>query len=303
MARSDRPEPLHQRSEKPAARGVERENPFEIPRGQFRVAKGRSSREARRGEKPSARDAFPDRLRNPRRLGVRLQVAPRDGRHRARAGRSDRAAVPRAFADSAASHGSRRCRIAGCLPRNRMGMDSSPRREGSRRERRTRRPPGRGTRAFPREAGGWPRARRGETRAARPERGRLGERARPRRDPAARRLRRDRAPRFHGAAREREGSPTRPAPAGKTPATDWIFVASIASPRESPGQDRREASREHRLSGSRRTAEQNVVAAGRGDLESPAGDRLPANFREVDGGRARPSGRGPRGTAGWGLRP
>ncbi len=47
------------------------------------------------------------------------------------------------------------------------------------------------------------------------------------------------------------------------------------------GQQARQTSGEHRLAGARRTDEQQVVAAGRGDLERQPGQRLPLDVGEV----------------------
>ena len=49
-------------------------------------------------------------------------------------------------------------------------------------------------------------------------------------------------------------------------------------------EDRGEAAREHRLAGSRRTDEENVVTARGGDLEGPLRRLLPTNVGEVAGG-------------------
>ena len=46
-------------------------------------------------------------------------------------------------------------------------------------------------------------------------------------------------------------------------------------------QDAREAPPEHRLAGSRRPGEENVVLAGRGELERPPPPLLPANLGEI----------------------
>ena len=46
-------------------------------------------------------------------------------------------------------------------------------------------------------------------------------------------------------------------------------------------QDARQPPRQHRLAGAGRAAEQQVVSAGRGDLERPAGEELAADVREI----------------------
>ena len=69
------------------------------------------------------------------------------------------------------------------------------------------------------------------------------------------------------------------------PATEWIRVTSSASSWRERRQDRRQATREHRLAGSRRAGEQEVVRSRGRDLERPP-VRAPA--RGPRRGRAAP---------------
>ncbi len=71
-------------------------------------------------------------------------------------------------------------------------------------------------------------------------------------------------------------------PTGAWPATEWMRVTSSASSGSSGGQDRGQTPGEHGLAGAGRTAEQQVVTAGRGRLERPARPREPAHLAEVD---------------------
>ena len=76
-------------------------------------------------------------------------------------------------------------------------------------------------------------------------------------------------------------------PGGSRPATEWMRVTSSASSGVERRQDAGQAAREHRLAGARRPAEQQVVAAGGGDLE-----RAPRTLLSAHVGEVGPSGLG-----------
>ena len=82
------------------------------------------------------------------------------------------------------------------------------------------------------------------------------------------------------------------------PATEWIAVTSSASSNVSGGRIPARRLRHHRLAGARRADQQHVVAAGRGNFERAARERLAADVGEVAVGR-----RGLDGVAPAGLRP
>ena len=81
------------------------------------------------------------------------------------------------------------------------------------------------------------------------------------------------------------GNRTSPLPGCRTPATEWIRVTSSAPSSLEQRQDPRQTPREHRLAGSGRAGEQQVVTAGRGDLERAPRTLLPAEVAEVGRGR------------------
>ena len=142
----------------------------------------------------------------------------------------------------------------------------------------------------PRAAGAAPRAPSARTPTARRGTARRGGRASPRPGRGARRRRPGRTRRSCGAARGR-AAVDQPA-ARRRPATLWMRVTSIASVAGQRRQDRGQPPREHRLARARRAVQEQVVAAGRGDLSAGSGASCPrTSRRSAPSGLARRRGR------------
>ena len=198
-----------------------------------------------------------------------------------RRGRNDRAARARASPDTRRAAAPCKRTRPPDRPARRTGTCSSSRRAGSapgraRDRRRARRP-----RRRPRAAAAATRGRSAGTPAARPEGARRGEPARPRPDAGSARRRRWPAPTLRGAARETAAPETSARPGRKQPC-DRVDARDLERlvPRERR-EDPRQPTREHRLPGSRRPHQQEVVRAGGGDLERAAGALLSAHVRQV----------------------
>ncbi len=76
-------------------------------------------------------------------------------------------------------------------------------------------------------------------------------------------------------------STSNPAPAAIAPATEWIAVHSSDSSNESGGNIVRQPPRQHRLAGTGRPGQQQVVAAGGCDFQCPARQQLAAHVCQV----------------------
>ncbi len=264
--------------------------------GNLRVARGDALGQASRREGPRLHDPPPDRRRRLRggRAGDRPGERPRtrdvqvdavDQRPR------DLPSVARDRVERAAAGPPRITAIAA-----RAGVHRRDEEEVAR-ERRTRRRAHDRRRVSPRAAGVSLRARRGGIPAARPGRARRGARAKSRRASGAE------PPPIRPAKEMPCGAATGKAALAEEPAAGAKHAGdangsgstSIASG-ASQAAGSRQAPREHRLAGSRRAEQQEVVAARRGDLGARFAPAWPATSRKSSRKPGRRRSRSPTGS-------
>ena len=215
-------------------------------------------------------------------VASRGEVRRRRGPAPRREGRSGRGAGPRS------SGGSGRCRVRSSGRRG-AGRRGSRRDTGSSRPsggsgpgsvRRPRGPRHRDDAVLERLAQGLERVA-PELRAARRGRGHRSGPERARRASGRRRRRRGRRPKRRGAASGTGGAGGVPIRRGADRRRSRSGSTSSASSRRERRQEAGKPPGEHRLAGAGRTGHQDVVAAGGGDLEGAARERLSADVGEV----------------------